>query len=152
MIHALLAVAALSAAAAPALKTDVDVPFEVVRMPYSRAKPGVAHARAQSKWNSLWAADEIKACGHANPPPPPPAIDWSKYEIVGIFLGAGASNRKDPEIVSVRQDAHQVTVAYRERPIPKEGPKPRETAAAACPQVVIKLPLTSKRVHLKRVR
>ncbi len=153
MLPALILAALTASAAAP---NPADVPYQVVKMPFSRSKAGVAHARAQSKWNSLWAADEIKACGHANPPPPPPTIDWTKNEVVGIFLGAGSSGRKDPEIVSVRQDAHQVTVSYRDRSMLKKSRTPDEAGAVrgvvTCPQIVIKLPLTSKRVHLKRVR
>ncbi|UPT73545.1 MAG: protease complex subunit PrcB family protein [Elusimicrobiota bacterium] len=126
-----------------------DVPYEVVKMPLQRAKAGAVNIKAASRWNALWSADEVKACGHAVPMPAPPAIDFNKHEIVGIFLGEGGSSRKDPVVVSVKDSATELVVFYRADKPPK-GTVSVARGVVTCPQVVIKIARTAKRVRVAR--
>lgn len=134
------------ASAAPAPRPKPDVAFEVVKMPLRRAKAGSAHVRISSKWNELWSADAVKDCGHALPLPVPPEIDFGKWEIVALFQGAGSAPRRDPEVVSVKDMGGEVLISYRDFPAAK-GAKP----AASCPQLVLKVKFTGKRLRLTRV-
>lgn len=142
----------LSASAAPAPAPKPGVPYEVVKMPLRRAKAGTAHVRISSKWNELWSADAVKDCGHALPMPVPPEIDFGKWEIVALFQGAGSSSRKDPEVVSVRDMGGEVLISYRD--FTPKGGKPEASAprgVATCPQLVLKVKFTGKRLRMTRV-
>jgi hypothetical protein len=142
---------ALAAALLAPRAFAADVPYEIVKMPLQRMKAGAVNVKAASKWNALWSADEVKSCGHAVPMPAPPAIDFNKHEIVGIFLGEGASSRKAPVIVSVKDSATELVVSYRaEKPAAAKAAASASRGVVTCPQVVIKFARTAKRVRVAR--
>ena len=70
------------------------------------SEPREAIVRSVEEWQTLWGAHSAERA---------PAVDFSRFMVVGVFLGTRPTSGYAAEIVGVRSQGPVTTVEYRER-------------------------------------
>jgi hypothetical protein len=97
--------------------------------------------RDAEAWAALWRAHSAVAT-------PPAPIDFSRYMLVGIFLGTRPSAGYAVDITAVSSRDGTTTVDYRER---QPGPGVIAAQVLTSPFHVVRIPATDQRVVFRQV-
>ena len=68
--------------------------------------PREAIVRSADEWRALWSAHRAEAA---------PTVDFSRFMVVGVFLGTRPTSGYAAEIVRVRSEGPVTTIEYREQ-------------------------------------
>ena len=76
------------------------------------AEPREAIARSADEWQTLWSAHSAETT---------PTVDFSRFIVIGVFLGTRPTSGYAAEIVRVRSQGPVRTVEYREQRPPADS-------------------------------
>jgi hypothetical protein len=103
-------------------------------------RPREVVAKDADEWRDLWAA-------HSAVNAPAEGVDWSRFMVVGIFLGSRPSAGYSVAITNVTSRDGTTTVEYTER-----SPAPGTIAAQVLtsPFHILRIPRTTERIVFRR--
>ncbi len=95
-------------------------------------EPREAIARSADEWRTLWSAHSAERL---------PTIDFSRFAVVGVFLGTRPTAGYAVEIVRVQSQGVVTTVEYRER---RPAPDALNLQVLTMPYHLVRIPRAEK--------
>jgi len=102
-------------------------------------KPREAVVRSADEWQTLWSAHSSDRA---------PAVDFSRYIVLGVFMGTQPAAGYAVEIVLVRNEGTMTRVEYRET---RPSPGTLSAQVLTSPFHMVRIPRTANQIEFRRL-